>query len=411
MLASPHPSLRFADVRIRRRTNLVKFYLPNDLRLAYNARAALFQLLESLRAGRRRTVLLPAFHCTALVEPVPRAGFKTDFYRILPDFRPDMEDLSRRMSGDVAAVIVIHYFGFVTPLEPFLKLKENFGCHIVEDCAHSFLSQIGSSYVGHQGDFSLYSFYKFSPCLTGGGLGINCEQAVDFPNLARIPWKENLVLAKRLFEQMLQNAPENLAARFLLHLERWRVNRRRSQPLAVSHSALVDDPYLFREDLARSAMPGFSRHILESTDWNKNMAARRRNYAILSEEIVDRPGLTRVFSTLPVGVCPWAFPILLENRRAHEERLRAAGVPLFTFGEILHPLLLKQNDEARHTAEHLSERLFLLPVHAQLSEGVIREIARRLNTYAALPERTGKAQSEQAALGECPPSAVRGENR
>jgi hypothetical protein len=79
MLAMPHPSLRFADARLRRTRNLRDFYTPGKLRLTYNARAAFYQLLWSLRDGERRTVLLPAFHCTALVEPVPRAGFKADF--------------------------------------------------------------------------------------------------------------------------------------------------------------------------------------------------------------------------------------------------------------------------------------------------------------------------------------------
>ncbi len=381
MLASSHPSLRFADVHLRRSRNLRGFYTPGKLRLTYNARAAFYQLLCSLRDSERRLVLLPAFHCTALVEPVPRAGFNVSFYRILPDFRPDFEDVRHRLSRDVAAIVIIHYFGFVTELEPFLQLRDEFGCRIVEDCAHSFLSRSGGSCVGHAGDFSLFSFYKFAPSLAGGGLGINLAQFCEMPEPATVSWREQLTLAKRLFEQILENSPSNPASKLLLKAERWRVNRRHSRPSAVSHSALLDDPYLFREDLANSGMPSLCRHLVESNDWDENLASRRRNYTLFSEEIQDTPLLTRVFPELRPGVCPWAFPILVANRGLHDKQLRALGIPLYSFGEILHPLLAGQNDQARKDAEHISEQLLLLPVHAQLDSTKVKEMARRIKSY------------------------------
>jgi dTDP-4-amino-4,6-dideoxygalactose transaminase len=383
MLARPHPSLRFADVHLRRSKDLRSSYKPGKLRLTYNARAAFYQLLSSLHVGGPRTVLVPAFHCTALVEPIPRVGFKASFYRILPDFRPDMEDIRRRLSPDVAAIVVIHYFGFPVDLEPFFKLRDEFGCLLVEDCAHSPLSQAGGSLVGRGGDYSLFSFYKFAPSLAGGGLGINLDPHRELPEPLRVPWREQLTLAKRLFEQMLENSSENPASKLLLKAERWRVNRRQSSPSAASRAALVDDPYLFREDLANSGMPGLCRHLLECNNWDENVASRRRNYELFAEEILDGSFLRRVFPDLPQGVCPWAFPIFLANRIQHDQRLRALGVPLYSFGEILHPLLAAQNDQARKDAEHISKQLILLPVHVQLDSSKVKEIARRVRSYVA----------------------------
>ena len=398
MISLPHPTLRFADTRLRRRRSLVKLYAPHRLQLTYNARAAFFLLLRSLAAKERRTILLPAFHCTALVEPVTRTGFNAQFYRIQPDFRPDMDDVRRRMSADVAAIVIIHYFGFPEELDPFLELREEFGCSIVEDCAHSFLTESEGLPLGHRGDFSLFSYYKFAPTLTGGGLGINGPHILDFPGAAKVSMREHAVLAKRLFEQILENSPRNLLARLLLGLERRRVAQRQAQSEVVSHAAFVDDPYLFREDLARAAMPGICRHVLESCDWESIVAARRNNYALLSEAIQDRPVFRRVFPTLPAGVCPWAFPVILENRLFHEQQLRARGIPLFTFGEVLHPLLSRQNDLARTEAEYLSQRLLLLPVHIQIDAAKVKEIANRLVAY--LDEVAGQAGDR--AAGEVP---------
>lgn len=381
MLASPHPSLRFRDLHLGHSRDLRTFYRPGKLLLTYNARAAFYQLLSCLHSSERCTVLIPAFHCTALVEPVPRSGFKVRFYRILPDFRPDIEDVRLKLSRDVAAVVVIHYFGFPSELDAFLKLREEFGCHIVEDCAHSFLTQTGKSYIGRRGDFSLFSFYKFAPSLAGGGLGINLERQPEIRESRKVPWREQLTLAKRLFEQMLENSPENPASNLLLIAENWRVSRRQSEPSAVSRSVLVDDPYLFRKELANSRMPAICRHLVESNNWDENVAARRRNYALFAGELQDGPFLKRVFPDLTEGVCPWAFPILLANRSQHDRQLRALGVPLYTFGEILHPLLADQNDQARRDAEYLSEQLILLPVHPQLDSATVKEIAKLMKTY------------------------------
>jgi dTDP-4-amino-4,6-dideoxygalactose transaminase len=73
----------------------------------------------------------------------------------------------------------------------------------------------------------------------------------------------------------------------------------------------------------------------------------------------------------------------------HEQRLRALGVPLFTFGEILHPLLETSQDDARKDAEFLSRRLMLLPVHSQLGEEDVRGFAETINRFVSELEQSG----------------------
>jgi dTDP-4-amino-4,6-dideoxygalactose transaminase len=80
-------------------------------------------------------------------------------------------------------------------------------------------------------------------------------------------------------------------------------------------------------------------------------------------------------------VVPWAFPVLFEDRVRHEQILRRLGVPLFTFGEVLHSELSKTRDHARDEAEALSKRLLLLPVHANLTEADVASYAKILMDY------------------------------
>lgn len=381
-------TLSFSDVVPPHRNSLIRHHAATNVRLTYNARAALFQLLLSLPKDAGDTVLLPAFHCVALVEPVVRAGYQVAYYRVLPDFAIDLEDMASKLSPRVALTVAVHYFGFPLDLAPVVKLTKAHGSYLLEDCAHSYLSRINGQFVGQVGDFAIFSHYKFAPSLVGGGLVVNLPHfEVSEPALP-VPIREQVVLAKRLLEEMASNSPKNPLSALFFWLDRLRA-KRRTQGGAITDkgqpavSAFVDDPYLFDGHLARTAMPGFCRWIIEASDWQVMAQTRRSHYQLLSQLISDTDCLSRVFPVLPENVVPWVFPVLLENRLVHEQQLRSLGVPLFTIGEVLHPTLDLFQDRARLDAEAVSKRLMLLPIHHQLSVEDIEGFAKRLNEYVA----------------------------
>ena len=386
-----HPTLRFSDIVPRRGHSLHAQHSPNELRLTYNARGALYQLLLSLPKGTRDVVLLPAFHCVALVEPVLRAGYRPVFYRVRPNFTIDPEDLLSKCSARDALIVVVNFFGFPAELGPVIEVARANGSYVVEDCAHSFLSRTESTYVGHRGDFALFSYYKFAPGLAGGGLGVNRSGFALRNSCGPVPLRARLVIAKRLLEQTAVNSPQNPLSKLFLWLEGKRVAWKRAKEpstprLGAGGAAFLDDPYLWREDLSRAGMPGLCRRILESCDWDAIAEARRNNYRMLSRILRDTPVARRVLPDLPDMVVPWAFPVLLEDRVRHEQELRGRGVPLFTFGETLHPALTAFQDRARQDAEELSRRLLVLPVHGNLSAA---DVARYANVFCSYVERIG----------------------
>src|SRR4029077_21144303 len=91
---------------------------------------------------------------------------------------------------------------------------------------------------------------------------------------------------------------------------------------------------------------------------------------------------------LPDGVCPWAYPVLLRNRGCFEHQLRDRSVPLFTFGEVLHPLLEGTDPATRTDAEDLSRQLMLLPVHQNLSAEDVSQYAEEINRFLGSIEQT-----------------------
>lgn len=387
-MPSPHPTLCLADVFPPTKNDLGARFAKDDLFLTYNARGAFYQLLQAIPESKGGVVLLPALHCTSLVEPVARSPFKAAFYRIKPDLTIDMDDLRSKANPDVVLIVVVHYFGFPTDLRQILELGQHLGVEVLEDCAHSFLTLDGGQPIGYRGDYSIFSYYKTVPSLFGGGLRVNRRKLDLAAPRRKIALRESAVITKRLLEHVIRNSREGLLKRTLLYLEGLRVTRKRGRNNANVPSApgFVDDPYLFREDLALSRIPALCQWILKYSNWHLIADVRRRNYELLTRVLKDNSLLQKPLPHLPLGVCPWAYPVLLRGRTSFEHQLRERGVPLFTFGELLHPLLDHADERTRRDAHELSHQLLMLPIHQNLSSDEVTRYAETINQFLASAE-------------------------
>ena len=57
-------------------------------------------------------VLVPAFHCPSMIEPVRAVDAAPVFYRIRDDTSVDLEDIEAKLTASSRALLVAHYFGF-----------------------------------------------------------------------------------------------------------------------------------------------------------------------------------------------------------------------------------------------------------------------------------------------------------
>ena len=128
-----------------------------------SGRIAITLALTDANVGDSDAVLVPAYHCSSMIEPVIQVNAKPVFYRINEDTTVDLQDLARKCSTDVKAILVTHYFGFPQDLQPIRKLCDEHGIVLIEDCAHSFFGTLGRNSIGTTGDYSIASIMKFFP--------------------------------------------------------------------------------------------------------------------------------------------------------------------------------------------------------------------------------------------------------
>jgi perosamine synthetase len=383
-MLNAHPTLRFQDIaRIRsKRTGLT--FEGGQLYYTYNARGALYQLFRSLPEEKGKIVLLPAFHCPTIVESVLRSGHQPIFYGIQRDLSINKGDLRKKLSKDTAAVLIINYCGFPAEIDFLFKLKKQYEFYVIEDCAHSFLDATNGELAGKRADVAVFSFYKLIPSYAGGGLRINTASLNYQPGGSAVGVARSTVALKRLLDQVIENRNGGPVKAMYRYLDAKRVAWRKkwiqeSQAIPVG----IASPYAFHHDLACARMPWFARIILGSNDFSAIVCARRNNFIASAATVVENSYVQKVFRYLPDNVCPWAYPVLITERAKYDHLLRRLGVPVFTFGESLHPLLYETYDCAFDDAVYLSNHLLLIPVHQNHDRETTLSCCQKINTFFA----------------------------
>jgi perosamine synthetase len=74
-----------------------------------SATAALTHAYRTLGIENGAGILLPAYHCGAMVEPALWLNAEVAFYRLSSDLHIDLEDAARRLGPNSNAMVIAHY--------------------------------------------------------------------------------------------------------------------------------------------------------------------------------------------------------------------------------------------------------------------------------------------------------------
>jgi len=136
-------------------------YLGVKYAVSFNSgRSSLMAILDSLELEKRSEVLLQAFTCNAVANPVIWDDLKP-VYADCDDktFNIDIEDLKRKITPKSKVLIVQHTFGLPADIDTILEICRQNNLILIEDCAHS----LGAEYKGRKvGTFGKASFFSFS---------------------------------------------------------------------------------------------------------------------------------------------------------------------------------------------------------------------------------------------------------
>lgn len=202
--------------------NKLPIYYTNSARTAF--RIILQSVFENSDAG----ILMPSYigetdkEGSGVFDPVRETNVKYGFYKINADLSADFDDIKQKFdSGNFKAILIIHYFGFIRSnileIANYCKLKN---IVLIEDCAHSFTSNINKRKIGTFGDFAFFSIHKIVPTKNGGILKCNStnSQISNFLTPDDIIYFDDLIDYSRSdYEQIVKKRVEN----YKYYLKHW----------------------------------------------------------------------------------------------------------------------------------------------------------------------------------------------
>tara|TARA_Y200000002_G_C22650477_1_gene651138 strand:+ start:133 stop:1260 length:1128 start_codon:yes stop_codon:yes gene_type:complete len=135
-----------------------------------NGTSALEIALASLKLKKGSKVILPNLTIVSCLNAIIRNNLKPIFVDVsVDDFNICINDLKKKISSDVKALIMVHTYGLAANIQEINKLKKRYNFKIIEDCAEGLGLKHKKRYLGNFGDLSTFSFYSNKLITTGEG--------------------------------------------------------------------------------------------------------------------------------------------------------------------------------------------------------------------------------------------------
>jgi dTDP-4-amino-4,6-dideoxygalactose transaminase len=338
-----------------------------------SGRMSIAMAAHLMGVGEGDRILLPAYHCTVMVDPFTWVKASPVFYKVNRDLTPDMDDIRAKLNDRTRAIVVVHYFGFPQDLGDLRSLCDQHDVLLIEDCAHAFFGRFDGVAPGARGDYAIASLCKFFPVLDGGFL-ISAKHELPAERVKAGGWGFEFKIAINLLEDAMTYGrlrPLNwlLIPPMLLKDLVWSgIKKLRAPrgPRSEGAGAPFGDE-LFDPSWLDVRMSWSSRAIFRRTDVARLMERRRRNYRHLLERLSGVPGCRPVFSELPDTVVPYMFPLLVDEPERILSTLKSQGMPIFCWEDLA--------EDVCETSTEYSRHLLQFPCHQELRRHEIEWIA------------------------------------
>jgi len=353
-------------------TDCFPFNAPHRLPF-YRARNAIYHLFRALiDTNPGLTVLAPDYNSGNEILAMRAAGASLRYCPVPRNLTLDPDDVERQCRiHNPDLLYVIHYAGWPQPMAELVELCRRRGMLLVEDCALSLLSEVDGHPLGSSGDWSVFCLYKTLPLPNGALLVQNGPrlEALERLHLRDAGSASVLGRSAELLVQRLRGRANGVGAALQA------VKRgmgRAAGALAVRRANVGDIGFTLDEvDLAMSPLSG---RLLQRFDYRAIRQRRVDNYCRLAALL--RPDVVQVFPSIPSGVCPLFFPVVVPDKHAAAQQLRAQGVDALEFwNDSCEPGGHEMGPDAQFLRRHVLE----LPIHQDLTSRHIDHIARQIN--------------------------------
>ncbi|OYR38148.1 aminotransferase DegT [Halorubrum sp. Ib24] len=299
-----------------------------------NGTTALHAALVRLGVGEGDRVLTTPFSFIATANAVRLAGAEVDFVDVDPrtyNIDPDALEARLRDGEPVDAVIAVHLYGLPADVGRLGELADEYDFRLLEDAAQAHGARYDGERVGSFGDAACFSFYPTKNMTTGeGGMILTDDEAVA-------------ERARRFVDHGRTTGYEHASVGH---------NFRMTNLAAAIGRAQLD------------RLPEFTR-------------ARRENAAGLTQRLADVPDVVTPLEPDGYEHVYHQYTVRVPDRDALKEHLASRDIGSGVYYPIpIHEQPAYEDVSGSYpVAEACAEEVLSLPVHPELDESDLDEIA------------------------------------
>ena len=370
---------------------LISSYLEKDFHssLFWKGRVALYSILKAIGIKQDDEVILPAFTCVVVVNPIVYLGAKPVYVDIDPEtFNIDVGKIEEKITSKTKIILAQNTFGLSSNLEPIMEIARKHNLWVIEDCAHGF----GGTYKGRKNgtitDAAFFSTQWNKPFSTGiGGIAVtrNEELAEKLRRLEKEAIKpsvkEELTLKMLLFvrRRLLRPSVYWSALKVYRQLSKWNLILGSSQGYELEKPVEPKD-FLkgFSETQAKEGLKYFEK--VNGKYRIDLIIKHRKKIAGLYKEILVDMGFEPPYEPEYAEHTYLKFPLLVKDRKkffqlAQEEKIELGD----WFLSPIHPIisnfdLWNYRWGENPVAEFASCHIVNLPTHDGIDENYVNRV-------------------------------------
>jgi perosamine synthetase len=328
----------------------------SDIHFFKLGRDALLVGLRALHLVEGDIIIVPAYMCESTIRPLRSFGYELIFVDVDENLNIPLSNIESIIKNcNVKAILVVNYFGFTVNIDALVSFCHKYNVKVIEDCSHSFMSQLLRDPVDIKSDMEIFSMRKGLPVQDGGALRINIEHgnAVASDDNSCI---SNVSTVFYLFIRLIERVASIL--RVDLYGERItkiKGNIRRSRDVSNNDMVLYQ------------CKPSFFLECYLSDASYLNMTINRiRNNFIKLSDMTAKIGIKPLYGNVPSKCVPQAY-LIYDDKGGLVDYLRNNGVGAWQWPASELPDEIRKSPNVYPNSILLDKYLVLLPVHQSIT--------------------------------------------
>lgn len=351
--------------------------------LFWKGRVGLYAILKSLDIEPGDEIILPAYTCVVVPNPIIYLGARPVYVDVDPlTYNLDPEKVRAAISPKTRVILAQNTYGLSSELDSLLEIAQENNLTVIEDCTHGLGGRYRGKPNGTIADIAFFSSQWNKPFSTGlGGMVWTRDENVStrlqqFEDSLTPPSTAETVLLRVLYftrEYLLHPSLYWSAVRFY----RW----------LSQHNLIIGSSQgteLERPEMPEDFLKGFSEFQakigIQALQKFESVIKHRKKVASALGEILDQLGIQKPFVPEHMEHGYLKYPILVKDRAKFMEAAMEAKIELGDwFISPIHPVT--QNFHLWHyqygkypIAEALAEHVVNLPTHPDVDEAYLSRI-------------------------------------